>query len=170
MDAPGTGGGTPRRRGAVRILEGQAGSAAATRAMAAYVAELDDRLDTGFDPALADAVDPGEVTPPDGDFVLLSEVGTREVLGFGAVRVVAPGVVEIKRMWLEPAARGRGLGRFLLKSLENRARSLGGRRVILAVNESLVEAFGLYVSAGYEEIEPFEANPYTTHHFGKRLL
>ncbi|MEE6273464.1 GNAT family N-acetyltransferase [Georgenia sp. MJ206] len=158
------------RSGAVRILEGQAGSNAAARAMAAYVAELDERLDTGFDPALAMEVDADEVTPPNGDFMLVSEVGTGEVVGFGAVRLMSPGVVEIKRMWLKPDVRGQGLGRFLLTSLENRARALGARRVLVAVSERLVEACGLYVAEGYQPVERYEDNPYTDHFFGKQLL
>lgn len=154
----------------VRILEGQAGSDAAATAMRAYLDELTDRLDTDTDPALTHAADRAEVTPPRGDFMLVSEVATGEVVGFGAVHVLEPGVVEIKRMWLKPDVRGRGLGRFLLKHLENRARALGGKRVILGVNESLVEACGLYVAAGYEPVERFEDNPHVTHFFGKQLV
>ncbi|WP_152188500.1 GNAT family N-acetyltransferase [Georgenia satyanarayanai] len=152
----------------VRVLEGQAGSDAAAHAMRAYLAELSDRLD--IDPSFADAADPAEVTPPRGDFMLLSEVGTGAVVGFGAVHVLEPGVVEIRRMWLKPDVRGRGLGRFLLRSLENRARSLGGQRVLLGVNESLVEACGLYRASGYEPVERDEDNPYVTHVFGKQLV
>lgn len=152
----------------VRILEGQAGSKAAARAMRAYLAELEDRLD--MDPTLAESVDPDEVTPPRGDFVLVSEVASGDVVGFGAVLVLEPGVVEIKRMWLRPDVRGRGLGRFLLKHLENRARALGGRRVLLGVNETLVEACGLYLASGYEPVERFVPSPYVTHFFGKQLV
>lgn len=154
----------------VRILEGQAGSAAAARAMRAYLDELTDRLETDTDPRLTHAVDPAEVTPPHGDFMLVSEVATGEVVGFGAVRVLEAGVVEIKRMWLKPDVRGRGLGRFLLGHLENRARALGGRRVLLGVNDSLVEACGLYIASGYEPVDRFEENPYVTHFFGKQLV
>lgn len=154
----------------VRILEGQAGSDAAARAMRDYLAELADRLETGTDPTLTHAADPADVTPPRGDFMLVREVGTADVVGFGAVRVLRPGVVEIKRMWLKPDVRGRGLGRFLLKSLENRARSLGAEQVILGVNESLVEACQLYRASGYEPVDRFEENPYVTHFFGKRLV
>ncbi|WP_413451949.1 GNAT family N-acetyltransferase [Georgenia phoenicis] len=166
----GTAGRTRRATGAppVRVLEGQAGSDAAAQAMRAYLAELSDRID--IDPSFAQAADPAEVTPPRGDFMLLSEVATGDVVGFGAVHVLEPGVVEIRRMWLKPDVRGHGLGRFLLSSLENRARSLGGRRVLLGVNESLVEACGLYVAAGYEPVEPYEDNPYVTHVFGKQLV
>lgn len=152
----------------VRILEGQAGSEAAARAMRAYLAELADRLET--DPALTHAADPVDVTPPRGDFILLREVVSSEVVGFGAVHVLRPTVVEIKRMWLRPDVRGRGLGRFLLASLENRARSLGAHEVLLAVNDSLVEACELYRHSGYEQVERFEDNPYVTHFFGKRLV
>ena len=152
----------------VRILEGQAGSEAAAAAMRAYLAELSDRLDA--DPTLTHAADPADVTPPRGDFVLVREVASSDVVGFGAVHVLEPGIVEIKRMWLRPDVRGRGLGKFLLKSLENRARALGGREVLLGVNESLVEACGLYRTSGYERVERFEENPYVTHFFGKRLV
>lgn len=169
MEASAPGG---RRAGTppVRILEGQAGSEAAAAAMRAYVAELADRLDTETDPTLTHAADPIDVTPPRGDFVLVRELATSDVVGFGAVHVLRPGIVEIKRMWLRPDVRGRGLGRFLLKSLENRARALGAREVLLGVNESLVEAFGLYRASGYEPVERFEQNPYVTHFFGKRLV
>lgn len=163
-----TAGRTRRATPPVRVLEGQAGSEAAAQAMRAYLAELSDRID--IDPSFARAADPAEVTPPRGDFMLLSEVATAAVVGFGAVHVLEPGVVEIRRMWLKPDVRGRGLGRFLLSSLENRARSLGGRRVLLGVNETLVEACGLYVAAGYERVEPYEDNPYVTHVFGKQLV
>ncbi|MGC0144183.1 GNAT family N-acetyltransferase [Pseudactinotalea sp. Z1732] len=154
----------------VRILGGQAGSVAAARAMQHYRSELSERLGTDEDPDLTHADDPADVTPPRGDFVLVREVGTATVVGFGAVYVLEPGVVEIKRMWLKPDVRGRGLGTFLLKELENRARALGARRVLLAVNESLVEACGLYTSAGYQPVDRFEDNPHATHFFGKQLV
>ncbi|MHB1063069.1 MAG: GNAT family N-acetyltransferase [Georgenia sp.] len=144
----------------VRILGGQAASERAARALGAYFAELADRFEGGFDPALTGGADPAEVTPPHGDFILLTELGSGAVLGCGGVKVREPGEVEIRRMWLAPDARGRGLGRFLLRTLENRARALGGRRVVLSANESLVEALALYRSAGYEPTKPFGDNPY----------
>src|SRR5690625_6696963 len=111
----------------VLSLEEQAGSEAAAAAMRAYLAELSDRLDA--DPTLTHAADPADVTPPRGDFVLVREVASSDVVGFGAVHVLVPGVVEIKRMLLRPDVRGRGLGKFLLKSLENRARDRKSTRL-----------------------------------------
>lgn len=153
----------------VRILEGQAASDRAGRAVARYVAELDERFAGGFDPALVETVAPRDVTPPRGDFLLLTELGTGEVLGFGGVRVLEGGEVELWRMWLDPSARGRGLGRFLLRALENRARALGGDRVVLNVNSALTEATALYSSAGYTPAEPFAPNPYADVVLGKDL-
>ncbi|MFH5821805.1 GNAT family N-acetyltransferase [Georgenia sp. AZ-5] len=153
----------------VRILEGQAASERATRALNAYFAELDERLPGGFDPALTEQVDPDDVTPPRGDFLLLTELATGRVLGCGGVRRLESGDIELRRMWLAPDARGKGLGRFLLRALENRARSLGGRRAVLSVSEELTEAIALYKAAGYTPTDPFEENPYVQTFLGKDL-
>jgi len=159
----------PRGTPPVRILAGQAGSDEAARTMRAYLNELAERLDTSVDPMLAERVDPAEVTPPRGDFMLVREIATAETVGFGAVRVLRPGTAEITRMWLKPDVRGRGLGRFLLRELENRARALGANDVLLAVNDQLAEACGLYRASGYRTVERFVDTPYATHFFGKSL-
>jgi GNAT superfamily N-acetyltransferase len=72
-------------------------------------------------------------------------------------------------MWLVPDVRGRGLGRFLLRALENRARALGGQRVVLSLNSALAEALALYESAGYTPVDPYEDNPYVDLFLGKEL-
>ncbi|MFC7407154.1 GNAT family N-acetyltransferase [Georgenia alba] len=155
----------------VRLLEGQAASERAARALSAYFAELDERLEGGFRAELVEAVPPEECTPPHGDFVLVTELGTSAVLGCGGVRVRpdSSGVAELQRMWLVPGVRGEGLGRFLLRSLENRARALGARRVVLSLNRSLSEAMALFRSAGYTSAEPYEENPYVDVFLGKDL-
>ncbi|WP_052436903.1 GNAT family N-acetyltransferase [Georgenia sp. SUBG003] len=153
----------------VRLIEGQAASDRAARALAAYFAELDERLEGGFRQDLLEQVPPQEVTPPRGDFLLVTELGTGKVLGCGGVRVLEEGTVELRRMWLVPDVRGQGLGRFLLRALENRARALGGRRVVLSLNRALTEALALYESAGYTPVEAFEENPYVDLFLGKEL-
>lgn len=152
---------------AVRLLEGMAASDRAARALRAYFAELDARF--GYDVRLTEPVEPADVTPPHGDFVLVTDIGTGEVVGCGGVRVLEPGVVELRRMWLRPTARGQGLGRFLLQHLENRARALGGRRILAGVHETLEEAIALYESAGYTAAPESLADPYTTLVLGKDL-
>lgn len=153
----------------VRIIEGQAASERATRALAAYFAELDERIEGGVETELLQVLPPEEVTPPRGDFLLMTELATGKVLGCGGVRVLGEGTVELRRMWLVPDVRGQGLGRFLLRALENRARALGGQRVVLSLNSALAEALALYESAGYTPVDAYEDNPYVDLFLGKEL-
>jgi GNAT superfamily N-acetyltransferase len=62
---------------------------------------------------------------------------------------------ELKRMYTAPAARGRGLARRMLATIEESARQSGFRRVILETGDKQPEAIALYESAGYERIEDF---------------
>lgn len=76
-------------------------------------------------------------------------------IGCGAVRELEPGVGEVKRMFVQPAWRRRGVARQLLAALESRARNLGFRALRLETAEGQPEAIGLYRSAGYVDIPPF---------------
>lgn len=76
-------------------------------------------------------------------------------VGCGAVRLLADGDAEIKRMYTVPAARGRGVARGVLAALEVEALGLGARRVVLETGSYSPDAMGLYASAGYERIEPY---------------
>jgi putative acetyltransferase len=62
---------------------------------------------------------------------------------------------EIKRMFVDDRARGRGVGRALLEAVESLARGLGIRTLRLETGEPQVEAIGLYARAGYLRIPPF---------------
>ncbi len=68
---------------------------------------------------------PGDFAAPNGDFLVIYEDG-QPVAG-GGVKRLAEGIAEIKRMYVAPGARGRGVGRALLAALEDAARSLGYR-------------------------------------------
>jgi GNAT superfamily N-acetyltransferase len=65
------------------------------------------------------------------------------------------GDAELKRMYVVPAARGRGLSRVLLAELERRAVAAGRRRLVLETGTRQPEAIGLYASSGYAEIPRF---------------
>ncbi len=158
----------------VRILEGQGASERAARALLDYYQELGQRLGEHFGPDPLQNVSREEVTPPRGDFLLVSELGTAVVLGFGGVHLPDENspeqpVAELQRMWLVPDARGRGLGRFLLRALENRARALGARRIRLSLHHSLTEALALYDSAGYQPVDPFESKSHVDVFLAKDL-
>jgi ribosomal protein S18 acetylase RimI-like enzyme len=72
-------------------------------------------------------------------------------------------------MWVDPSARGLGLGRRLLEELEKEAGLRGAAKVRLETNRTLTEAISLYRSAGFEEVEPFNDEPYAHHWFEKRI-
>jgi GNAT superfamily N-acetyltransferase len=91
------------------------------------------------------------------------------VIGCGAVRTLAPGLGEIKRMWIEPRQRGRGLGSQLLGALEAASLELGHERLRLDTNRALREAIGLYAARGYRPIGRYNDNPDATHFFEKHL-
>lgn len=139
----------------------------AREAVASYVAELDRRFPGGFDPGPATDDDARRLSPPDGAFVV-ARLGSA-VVGCGGLQTIAPGVAEIKRMWVAPEARGRGVGRGLLDVLEARSRAMGHEVVRLDTNATLTEALGLYAGAGYEPIERYNDNPYAERFFEKRL-
>lgn len=74
-------------------------------------------------------------------------------VGCGGLRTLAPGIGEVKRMFVAGSARGTGLGRRLLHALEARAVASGHTRVRLLTTPTLSEACALYAAEGYAEIE-----------------
>jgi GNAT superfamily N-acetyltransferase len=78
-------------------------------------------------------------------------------LGCGALRMLADGVAEVKRMYVVPAARGRGVSRAVLGALEEAARGRGWTTLRLETGPLQPEAIGLNSSAGYRPIEAFGA-------------
>jgi GNAT superfamily N-acetyltransferase len=139
----------------------------AQAALRSYLAEIAARIPGGATgPDDADAVD--DYRPPGGVF-LLARSGDA-VVGCGAVRALGPGVGELKRMWIDPARRGQGLGRGLLEALETAARDLGYVRVRLDTHEVLVEAVRLYEGHGYRPIDRYHDFPDPTHFFEKALI
>jgi DNA-binding MarR family transcriptional regulator/GNAT superfamily N-acetyltransferase len=139
----------------------------ARRCLAAYLAELDARSGTHFDPSAGSTAEPEEVRPPHGMFVVAYLRGT--AMGCGALKHHDGGVSDVKRMWVHDGARGRGVGRRLLEDLERRAAEHGDNAVRLETNAVLVEAIALYRSVGYVEVEPFNEEPFADHWFRKEL-
>ena len=92
-------------------------------------------------------------------------------LGCGGLLNHGDGSAEIKRMWVDPDARGLGLGRKLLDAIEQEARVLGVQTLRLETGIRQPEAIGLYRAAGYTEIPAFP--PYTPDplsHFMEKVL
>jgi DNA-binding MarR family transcriptional regulator/GNAT superfamily N-acetyltransferase len=136
--------------------------------LAEYVAELNRRSTRGFDPSAGATALPHEVRPPAGAFFVAYLHG--EPIGCGAVKHHADAPAEIKRMWLAPQARGLGLGRRLLETLEKCALAGGARVAHIETSEVLTEAISLYRSAGWVEVRAFNDEPFADHWFEKQLL
>lgn len=136
-------------------------------AMTRYFDELARRFAQGFD-AVA-AFDDADLCfrPPHGVFVIA--LAGDAVIGCGAIQYVDESTAEIKRMWVDPARRGIGLGRSLLGHLEAQVRSTGRSRVVLDTNDSLTEAIAMYGRLGYIPIERYNDNPYADRWFEKSL-
>ena len=89
--------------------------------------------------------------------VLLVASAGDEPLGCGALLALAPDIGEVKRMYVRPAARGRGVGEALLRALLAHADSLGFTRVRLDTAPELLAAQALYRRFGFTEIPPYRS-------------
>ena len=138
----------------------------ATDLVAAMLAELDEVYDT-FDRHNSPTATPEELSPPGGAFVVLEDDGV--AVAGGGLKRLEPDIAEIKRMYVVPAARSRGLARALLAALEDAARDLGYRTVRLDTGALQRHAQALYRSAGYTEIAPYNVNPYAAY-WGEKAL
>ncbi len=98
-------------------------------------------------------VNPREFDPPTGAFLVAELDG--DVAGCAGLRRHGPDVAELKRMYVRPAHRRRGLARFLLNAVEDRALKLGYRRLALETGDEQPEALALYLSSGYQPYENF---------------
>jgi len=111
-----------------------------------------------------------QVIPGDGAF-LVAYLDDAAV-GCGAVRRLDQTTAEIKRMYVNPSVRGRGIGRALVEALEREARLIGVTKIVLETGTRLASAIKLYEAMGYEHIPLFGeylSSPNTSLCFGKSL-
>jgi GNAT superfamily N-acetyltransferase len=100
---------------------------------------------------------PLEYSPPSGAFILVEDAGHH--LACIGVRQFADEVGEIKRLYVAPAARGRGLGRVLVERIIAEARQLGYRSLLLDTLPFMKEAQSLYLSMGFQPTTAYRFNP-----------
>lgn len=100
------------------------------------------------------AVDPAEFVPPAGVFLVAEVDG--EPAGCGAWRrlpeATRPGTAEMKRVYVAPGARRRGLAQVLVRELEDSARRAGYRSLVLNSGDRQPEALALYAAMGYAPV------------------
>ena len=135
-------------------------------AMRAEVGELYDGLDLRA--SHMPKAGPQELGPPDGAFIVgYGDDGT--AICCGGIKRLDEEACEIKRMYVIPQARGRGVARILLTTLEQRARELGYSIARLDTGPKQDHSRRLYESAGYAPIPNFNGNPVATFFGEKRL-
>jgi GNAT superfamily N-acetyltransferase len=143
---------------------GEPPSAGLIEAMVVEMAELyGDRIDGDDMPSAT----PADFDRPKGAFLVGYFDG--EPVAGGGVKTLEPGMGEIKRMYVAPHVRGRGVARRLLTALEDTARRLGHDRVRLDTGPDQPHANQLYESAGYVQIGNYNDNPKATY-FGEKKL
>lgn len=118
----------------------------------ALVAGMGAELDKRYGPGGLSPATPLDFEPP-GVFLVVEADG--QPVACGGLRVPEPQVGEVKRMYVDPAVRGRGTARQLLGELLDHARCVGLARVLLETGTEQPEAIALYVSAGFTPIAPF---------------
>jgi GNAT superfamily N-acetyltransferase len=98
-----------------------------------------------------------EYAAPSGAFILAEDA--EQFVACIGVRRFAEGVGEIKRLYVIPAARGRGLGRVLVERIVAEARQLGYRSLLLDTLPFMKEAQSLYLSMGFRPTTAYRFNP-----------
>lgn len=108
-------------------------------------------------------LDPDDFRPPQGGWILVELEG--QPVACGGVRACGAfgqAVAELKRIWVEPSARGSGVSRLLLAQCELLAQALGYREVVLDTGPLQVAAMRLYEASGYRKIPNYGVNAAST--------
>ncbi len=155
------------RAAAIRITVEQPDSPAALACLKAYGAGLAEVFEGGYDPSDDGPPDHDDYRQPQGAFLIAWSDG--RPVGCGAWKRLDATTGEIKRLWTDQGMRGLGLGRRLLRTLEDLVRGAGMTQVQLDTNRALGAAQTLYRSEGYKEIPPYNDSPYAHMWFRKGL-
>ena len=109
----------------------------------------------GFEEELAGL--PGTYGPPGGSLLIAEE--DRAIVGCVALRKLGDSICEMKRLYVKPQFRGRGLGKALVERIIEEGTELGYTKMRLDTLDRLKEAMAVYEAFGFRRIEPYYVNP-----------
>lgn len=135
--------------------------------LARYYAELDRLFPEGFAIDQSHDPEPGQLRRPKGAFIVARDA--RNAVGCIALKGTCPDYAELKRLWVDSAHRGSGLAKALMDEAERIARELGHRVLRLDTHRTLTGPIAMYRRWGWQEIAPFNDDPYAQVFFEKRL-
>jgi GNAT superfamily N-acetyltransferase len=151
----------------MRVERARADEEPGASLVAAMVAEIDELYSDTPGNLSSYGVSADEMAPPHGAFVLIGD--DEGPLACGGIKRLTPEIGEIKRMYVVPRARSRGVGTRLLAELERAARELGYSTVRLDTGSRQPAAKLVYERAGYAEIDDYNGNPYAAHWYERSL-
>ena len=141
-------------------------SPAALTLLAGFEADIA-RLYPGWTPTVGPTATPDDFRPPHGNFLVAYMDG--HPVACGGLKRLDSETVEVKRLFVQPDARGNGLSRTMLKALERAAHEAGYLVVRLDTGRNQPEALKLFKTAGYQAIPDYNENPWASYWFEKRL-
>jgi len=110
---------------------------------------------------------PDELAPPGGMF-LVAYVGD-EAAGCGGIKRLSDEAAELKRLYVTPNLRNRGIARALITGLGDAARDIGYEVIRLDTGDRQPAALRVFRATGYREIGDYNGNPYASYWFEKLL-
>ncbi|MEH3054812.1 MAG: GNAT family N-acetyltransferase [Patulibacter minatonensis] len=150
----------------LQIRPAESGTSPGRELITAMLAELDALYGKreGFRPTAT----PDELSPPHGAFFIAWK-GEQAVACGGFKRLEEPGLAEVKRIYVVPRFRSRGIASDVLAFVEEQARAAGYDRLRLQHGADQPHAMALYTSAGYHAIPDYNGNVYAAHWAEKQL-
>ena len=150
----------------LRIAEEPYNSPAANVLVPDYVAEIR-AMYPDWRPDVPPRLMPEDVEPPNGRWLVA--YSDSKPVGCAALKRLDPTTAEIKRVYVAPEARGRGVARALLARLEEIARDVGYTTLRMDTGAKQPASVALFSSIGYERIADYNGNPVAAYWFEKRL-
>ena len=150
----------------IRITEEPYDGSAAQVLVPDYVAEIR-AMYPDWTPDVPPRLTPEDVEPPAGRWVVAYL--RAEPVGCAALKRLDDHTAEIKRVYVAPEARGKGVARAILARLEQIAQDVGYTRLRMDTGARQPASVALFSSSGYERIADYNGNPVAAYWFEKRL-